>query len=112
MGSDAIEQLRKMMTVDEAERLALDHMTAVQHQALLDWALRVYEMGQHVVGDIEQIKYDGRLIVLTDGSRWMVDSTDALTAEMWCASDRVVVIEGEMFRLDDLERVQVEEEIA
>lgn len=111
MSSEAIEQLRKLMTVEEAERMALDSMTPVQHEALLDWALRVYSMGQHVVGEIKQIKYDGRVILLNDGSRWMVDSVDALTAEMWCPSDRVVVIDGEMFRLDDLERVQVEEEV-
>jgi hypothetical protein len=62
------------------------------------------------VADIEEVKYDGRLIILDDGSRWEVESFDSSTADMWGAMDKVVVIDDEMYKLEDLEKVSVTQE--
>lgn len=71
----------------------------------------MYSLGQHIVADIDDIKYDGRVIVLSDGSRWEVDAGDAFTASMWSPIlDKVIVIDNEMFKLDDSEKVCVERE--
>lgn len=103
-------ELEKVMQPDEMQRIGVANMTAEQKQALVDWGLRMYSLGQHVVADIEDIKYDGRLIVLNDGTRWEVDAVDSGTAEMWSPLDKVVVIDDEMYRLDDAEKVEVQQE--
>ncbi len=63
----------------------------------------MYGLGQHIVADIQDTKYDGRLIILDDGTRWKVDRTDATATELWNYLDKVVVIDDEMFKLDDSE---------
>ncbi len=98
------------MRPDEMQRLGVDSMTEEQRQALLDWGMRMFLLGRCVVADIENIKYDGRLIVLDDGTRWEVDAIDSPTAEMWGPMDKVVVMNGEMFKLDDMEKVAVQED--
>jgi len=109
--TNVTDQLKSLMTAAEAEQAGLSSLSLSQQKALLNWAHRIFTLGQHVVAEIDKVKYDGRLIVLTDGSKWSVDSTDTLTAEMWSPLDKVVVIDGEMFKLDELEKVQVEEEL-
>lgn len=111
MKSDELDELKRLMNSDELTSINPDALNQSQRQGLLSWGLRMYRMGRAVVGDIERIKYEGQLVILEDGSRWAVDSTDALTADMWSPLDKVAVIDGEMFRLDDLEKVHVEEEI-
>lgn len=59
---------------------------------------------------VEDVKYGGRLIVLEDGSRWEVDKTDSAVSKSWAEMDCVVIIDNEMYRLDELQRVQVERE--
>lgn len=54
-----------------------------EQQAILQWGLRLFGMGQHKVGDIHVIKYEGRVVVLDDGSRWEVESYDASTVDFW-----------------------------
>ena len=49
-------------------------------------------------------------IVHDDGTRWEVDRVDASTADMWSSTDKVVVIDGEMFKLDDREKVEVQQD--
>jgi hypothetical protein len=71
----------------------------------------MYGLGQHRFAEIDDVKYGGRLVILSDGSRWEVDELDASTAEMWSQLDRVVVVDGEMWKLDELERVDVTEEV-
>jgi len=56
---------------------------------------------------IAAIKYGGRLIVLDDGSRWEVDDLDEGEAEYWEVGGRVVVLNGEMFFVEDAEKVSV-----
>ncbi|HBJ34994.1 MAG TPA: hypothetical protein DDZ51_09585 [Planctomycetaceae bacterium] len=98
------------MRPEEMELLGVGSMSEEQRQTISNFGMRMYTLGQHVVADIEDIKYGGKLIVLDDGSRWEVDEFDASTAEMWGPFDKVVVIDNEMFKLDDLEKVAVEQE--
>ena len=62
-------------------------------------------------GYIQEIKYDGRVVILDDGSRWVVDELDTITVEMWSETDEVIVQDGEMFKLDDAEKASVEMEL-
>jgi hypothetical protein len=98
------------MTTDEAAAIDVDSLSDVQRQALASWGMRMFTSGQHVTEEIEAVKYDGRLVILADGSRWEVDELDAATAEIWIPGQRVVVIDDEMYLLDELTKVSVEEE--
>jgi hypothetical protein len=103
-------ELETLLHGDEAERIGIASFSEAQKQALAQWGMRMYGLGQHTVADIEEIKYDGRLIIFDDGTRWEVDSSDAVTAETWSVAEKVVVIDGEMFKLDEFEMVHVEQE--
>jgi len=102
--------LEQLMSSEELQATGSILLTAEQQEALVDWGMRMYQLGQHVVADIEEVKYDGRLIILDDGSRWEVESFDSSTADMWGAMDKVVVIDDEMYKLEDLEKVSVTQE--
>jgi hypothetical protein len=98
-------------TVPETWRARLKWNTLpeeVQEQ-IAKFGLDMFSLGQHVVSDISEIKYDGRLIILEDGSRWEVDSVDASTSEFWGEFSKVVVIDGEMYNIEDAEKVSVQE---
>ena len=60
--------------------------------------------------DIDEVKYDGRLVILEDGSCWEVDAIDASTADLWGALTKVAVIDDVMYNLDSAEHVDVTEE--
>jgi hypothetical protein len=79
-------------------------------KAIFDWSMRMYSLGQQRVGLIEDVKYEGHMIILDDGSRWEVDDSDTYLADGWTPGDRVLVIDDEMFRLDDLEKIHVQED--
>ncbi len=83
-------------------------MSASQVQALVDWSMYSYGLGQHRDSTIDSIKFDGRLIILEDGSKWEVDSSDAYTADSWTPGDRVVVIDDVMFLIENAEKVDVQ----
>jgi hypothetical protein len=102
--------LEQLMSSEELQATGSILLTAEQQEALVYWGMRMYQLGQHVVADIEEVKYDGRLIILDDGSRWEVESFDSSTADMWGAMDKVVVIDDEMYKLEDLEKVSVTQE--
>jgi hypothetical protein len=102
--------LEQMMTADEVRRSGIEALNETQKQVLVNWGLRMFAMGQHTVADIDEIKYDGRLIILDHGSRWEVDSIDATTASFWNMIDKVVVIDDEMYNLEGCEKVIVRRE--
>lgn len=102
--------LAQLMTAEELQATSSISLTAEQQEALVNWGMRMYQLGQYVVADIEEVKYDGRLIILDDGSRWEVETFDSSTAEMWGSMDKVVVIDDEMYKLDELEKVSVAQE--
>ena len=103
-------ELEKLMRPHEMEQVGVAKLTDQERQALLRWGLRMFRLGQYVVGDIQEIKYDGRLIVLDDGSRWEVDSIDVSTADLWMPMDKVVVIDDTMYKLDEFDRITVQRE--
>ncbi|ORV21093.1 hypothetical protein AWB98_02085 [Mycolicibacterium conceptionense] len=70
----------------------------------------MYRAGKHVVDDIDRIKYDGRLVILDDGSRWEVDSVDTYTVDSWRPGTKVAVIDDVMYNLGDAEHADVSEE--
>ena len=104
------EQIYQLMNSEELQTMQVLQMTDQQRQTLLNWAIRLIVQNSPSIGYIQDIKYDGRLVVLDDGSRWEVDEMDTVTAEMWSEIDQVIVLDGEMFKLDDLEKVSVEQE--
>jgi len=104
------DEILKSLTPEEAALLQIEKMTDKQRYTLAEWGLRMFGLGRHTVSYIDKIKYEGRLIILDDGSRWEVDPTDACISEMWVQMDKVVVVDGEMYRLDESEMVNVEEE--
>jgi hypothetical protein len=103
-------ELEKLMLPEEIQRLGVASMSEEQRQELSNWGLRMFSLGQHVVANIQDIKYDGRLIILDDGSRWEVEAIDSAIAELWSLFDKVVVIDDEMYKLDDLEKVGVQQD--
>jgi hypothetical protein len=102
--------LSTIMQPDEAEQIGVETLSPEQRQALAEWGLRLFSLGQSIVSHIDAVKYGGRLIVLEDGSKWAVDELDDMTADMWGPGGRVVVIDGEMFLLDESEKVAVQPE--
>lgn len=102
--------LAKLMSAAEQGSTGIAKLTEAERQALLEWGMRMFTLGQHVVANIDEIKYDGRVVILDDGTRWEVDAVDTVTADMWMPGDRVVVIDDEMYKLDDSERVTVQQE--
>ena len=102
--------LTQMMTEEELSATGADLLTSPQQMELAAWGMKMLSLGQYRVSDIEEIKYGGRLILLEDGSRREVSELDSATAESWTILDKVVVIDGSIWRLDDLERVEAEEE--
>src|SRR5262245_21219390 len=100
--------IETFMRPQEMGEIGVHSLADAQKQALLASDLRMFGLGQHTVGDIESIKYDGKLIILDDGSRWEVDSIDADTASYWSELDKVVVIDDVMYRIEDCEQVSVQ----
>ena len=99
-----------MMTEEELAATGAELLTSSQKMELAAWGMKMFSLGHYRVSDIEEIKYGGRLILLEDGSRREVSKLDSATAESWTILDKVVVIDGSIWRLDDLERVEAEEE--
>jgi DNA-directed RNA polymerase subunit RPC12/RpoP len=104
------EQLKQLMTEEEYDILGISKMPDRVAKAIFDWSMRMYSLGQQRVGLIEDVKYEGHMIILDDGSRWEVDDSDTYLADGWTPGDRVLVIDDEMFRLDDLEKIHVQED--
>ena len=105
-----LDKLTTLMRPDVRELLAVDGMSSEQQLALSEWGMRMFSLGQHVVADIEDVKYEGHLVILDDGTRWEVSHVDTGTAALWSAMDRVLVADGEMWKLDENEKVSVTEE--
>jgi len=103
-------ELKQLMTQEEAESIGIENMSKHVQESLLNWGMRMFALGQHHIGEIEEVKYDGRLIILNDGSRWEVDELDAGTADLWSFLDKVIVIDDEMYNLEGTEKVTVQEE--
>jgi hypothetical protein len=91
------------------ERLDWDELDSSQRAVLGEFGYFMYKAGKHVE-DIDRIKYDGRLVILDDGSRWEVDSADTYTVDTWGPGIKVAVIEDVMYNLGDDEHADVPEQ--
>ncbi len=92
------------------ERLGWDEINSSQRAVLGEFGYFMYKSGKHVVSDIDRIKYEGRLVILDDGSRWEVDSVDTYTVDSWNPGTKVAVIDDVMYNLGDAEHADVSEE--
>ncbi|WP_437190700.1 hypothetical protein [Planctomicrobium sp. SH527] len=104
-------EIDRFLSPEERQLLGVDLMNEEQRQTLLNWGRRMFALGQHVVSEIAAVKYDGRLVILEDGSRWEVEEGDSHISEMWDTFDKVLVINDEMYKLDELEKVEVQEDL-
>ena len=105
--------LNTLMTENERVEMGVAQMSEPQQRRLAAWGWRLYQVGKSsstVSGWISEIKYGGHLIILNDDSRWEVDESDTDTAELWSMLDDVVVVDGAMYRLADLEKISVTQE--
>ncbi len=102
--------LEKLMNAEEMQNIGINKLTESEKASLYKWGMRCFEMGMHICEDIEEIKYGGRLVILADGSRWEIDEIDSDIVSAWGELAKVVVINGEMYLLDENERVNAEQE--
>ncbi len=94
----------------ELKSTSLRNLSDEDVKAIFDWGIRTFQLGSSEQGTIYEIKYEGHLVVLGDRSRWEVGDGDTYTADGWCEGDEVVVINGRMYRMDELESVEVTKE--
>ena len=92
------------------KELEIDNLTESKHQALESWSLYWFTLGQHRCENIEAVKYDGRLIILEDGTRWEIPKENSYITESWAPGDKIAVIDDTMYKLDELESTLVEED--
>ncbi len=60
--------------------------------------------------DIDKVKYEDRLAILDDGSRWEVDPFDVGTVDVWNSGGKIAIIGGVMYNLTDADHADVSEE--
>lgn len=94
-------------------RLGWNSLPHQQRVVIAEFGLQMFTlgMGQSEVADIDEVKYDGRLVILENGSRWQVESYDADTVDLWSPVATVLVHDGVMYNLDDAEHVDVTEDL-
>jgi len=102
---------KKFVGPEWRKRLNWDRLPEDIQAVIGEYGIEMFGSGRYRVANIDEIKYDGRLIVLDDGTRWEVDSTDASTCEYWSEFSMVVIIDDEMYQIEDAEKVSVQEEI-
>lgn len=89
------------------ERLGWEALSPVQQETVGEFGLHMFGLASPTVADIDEIKYEGRLVILDDGSRWEVDSLDIGTVDFWTSLTKVAVIDGVMYNLEDAEKAEV-----
>jgi hypothetical protein len=92
------------------QKLGWDGLTPGQREALGEYGFHMYRLGAPTVADIDEIKYEGRLVVLDDGSRWEVSSLDVNDVDLWSPYGKAVVLDDIMYLLEDAEHADVTEE--
>lgn len=93
------------------EKFNWDSLNEETKALLGEYGYFMYTLKDFDVSEIDEIKYGGRLIILNNGKRFEVDSVDADTSEYWNIGDKVLIIDDEMYNIEDCEKVDVEEDI-
>jgi len=101
--------ISRLMRPEEIESLCVHTMTLEQQQVLHAWGMRMYSLGQQIIEPIKAIKYDGRLIILENDSKWDIGDGDIDTSEDWNIKDKVLVMDGMMYNLEEMEKVEAQE---
>lgn len=102
------------LTNTQKSVLDFDGMDEDQKKILNEWAFAIYTAGEQAgdrkaIGRIKATLESSRTIVLDDGSRWVLKEDGEPQIRSWNDDDRVAVIEGEMFNLENGEKVEVSE---
>ncbi len=103
-----MNKLESLMKEEEINSCGVEKLSESEREALKNWFFRLHFALSPKIAEIEKIKYDGKLIILDDGSKY--ESGDEYTSDNWFEGDKVLVNDDEMYRLQDLEMVNVEEE--
>ncbi len=103
-----LSKLEALMSKEEIKSCGIEKLNQSEKEALKIWFFRLHNILSPKIAEIEKIKYDGKLIILDDGSKY--ESDDENISDGWFDGDKVLVIYDEMYKLDDLERVGVEED--
>ena len=103
--------LKNFFTAEEYNILNVESMNEQQSEILHSWMLRMIGLMAPTEGHITRIKYDGKLIQLTNGKRYEIDEIDAFTSELWSEGDRVIILDGKMYNLENAESADCEEDL-
>ncbi len=104
--SNLRQELKKMRFPD-LQRFDLNELPDEDVKAIFEWGMWTFNLGSSEQGRIDEIKYDWRLVILSDGSRWEVEDGDAYTVDGWVAGDEIVIVSDRMYRLNVSESVTV-----
>lgn len=107
-----------MTTIDElykeylgtvsGSRLAASGFTVAQIDAIKAWGNWVLAShGKSTRLSIKKIKYDGHVVIFSDGSRWEVKNDDIDIVGSWSEGDEVVLLGNALIRIDDCETASV-----
>lgn len=97
------------MSEKEIDSCGIKKLSESEKESLKDWFLKTNSAISPKVEEIEKIKYDGKLIILRDVSKY--ESQDEYVSDFWLEGDKVLVIDDEMYKLDELEKINVEEDL-
>jgi len=107
MENDIKTKLKGLIGEEGFNYLEINSMESKQVDVLYNWGLKMFGLGQNIIADIEEVKFEGKLIVLNDGTYWEVDEYETDTSEMWDYGEKIIIIDDEMYKLDDMEKVNV-----
>lgn len=79
-------------------------------EAIWEWGMRMKNRSTRPPCNIKDVKYEGHVVVLDDGTRWEVGNEDSCIADCWARGDSVVVVGERMFKLEESESVIVRKE--
>ena len=100
------EELKKIGFPD-LKNVDLNELPFEDIKSLFEWGITTFRLGSSEQGTIDEVKYDGHLVILSNGTRWEVGDGDTFTSEGWTAGDEVVIVNDRMYLLDELDSVAV-----
>jgi hypothetical protein len=104
------EHLVKLNFPSTINGIPIAEFTDNDAKAICNWGSKMTELYGYEQGKIDEVKYEGHIIKMEDGTRWEVDEVDTSTSGLWDVGDHVVVINDRMYKLDESESVAVEKE--
>ena len=95
---------------DAFSTCGVDKLSNQEQKNLWEWYwnthLLLNRLSESKVSSIEKIKYDGKLIVCEDGTKY--ESSDDYISDTWFEGDKIAIVnDSEMFNLDQLEKINI-----